>query len=71
MPNGTTGTSAEDVRNAAMDIGFPVLIRPSYVLGGRGMEILSNEQQLEKLIEVGLLNAMKKCLKNKETGVQI
>ena len=51
MPNGTTGTSAEDIRNAAMDIGFPVLIRPSYVLGGRGMEILSNEQQLNAYLE--------------------
>jgi len=55
MPNGTTGTSAEDIRNAAMDIGFPVLIRPSYVLGGRGMEILSNEQQLNAYLEEAYL----------------
>ena len=55
MPNGTTGTSAEDVRAAAMDIGFPVLIRPSYVLGGRGMEILSNEQQLEAYLKEAYL----------------
>tara|TARA_B110000444_G_scaffold89233_1_gene84397 strand:+ start:18384 stop:21728 length:3345 start_codon:yes stop_codon:yes gene_type:complete len=55
MPNGTTGTSAEDLRNAAMDIGFPVLIRPSYVLGGRGMEILSNEQQLEAYLNEAYL----------------
>lgn len=55
MPNGTTGTSAEDVRKAAMDIGFPVLIRPSYVLGGRGMEILSNEQQLEAYLKEAYL----------------
>ncbi|MBT3440526.1 MAG: carbamoyl-phosphate synthase large subunit [Euryarchaeota archaeon] len=55
MPNGTTGTTAEDIRNAAMDIGFPVLIRPSYVLGGRGMEILSNEQQLNAYLEEAYL----------------
>ncbi len=55
MPNGTTGTTAEDIRNAAMDIGFPVLIRPSYVLGGRGMEILSNEQQLTAYLEEAYL----------------
>ena len=55
MPNGTTGTTAGDIRNAAMDIGFPVLIRPSYVLGGRGMEILSNEQQLNAYLEEAFL----------------
>ena len=55
MPNGTTGTTAEDIRNAAMKIGFPVLIRPSYVLGGRGMEILSNEQQLNAYLEEAYL----------------
>ncbi len=55
MPNGTTGTSAEDVRKAALDIGFPVLIRPSYVLGGRGMEILSNQQQLDAYLDEAYL----------------
>ena len=47
MPRGATGTTPEDVRNAVETIGFPVLIRPSYVLGGRGMEILSNQTQLD------------------------
>ena len=41
MPRGATGITADDVRNAVTEIGYPVLIRPSYVLGGRGMEILS------------------------------
>ena len=62
MPNGTTGTTAEDIRNAAMDIGFPVLIRPSYVLGGRGMEILSNEQQLNAYLEEAYLTPDKPLL---------
>ena len=43
MPRGATGTSSDDVRAAVEQIGFPVLIRPSYVLGGRGMEILANQ----------------------------
>ncbi|MDP6233417.1 MAG: carbamoyl-phosphate synthase large subunit [Candidatus Poseidoniaceae archaeon] len=47
MPRGATGTTPEDVRKAVETIGFPVLIRPSYVLGGRGMEILSNQTQLD------------------------
>ena len=55
MPNGKTGTSAEDVRKAAIEIGFPVLIRPSYVLGGRGMEILSNQQQLDAYLNEAYL----------------
>ena len=41
MPRGATGLTSNDVRNAVEKIGYPVLIRPSYVLGGRGMEILS------------------------------
>ena len=47
MPRGATGTTPDDVRKAVETIGFPVLIRPSYVLGGRGMEILSNQTQLD------------------------
>ncbi|DAC36983.1 MAG TPA: carbamoyl-phosphate synthase large subunit [Candidatus Poseidoniaceae archaeon] len=47
MPRGATGTTPDDVRKAVDLIGFPVLIRPSYVLGGRGMEILSNQLQLD------------------------
>tara|TARA_B100000925_G_scaffold8128_1_gene5788 strand:+ start:2541 stop:5885 length:3345 start_codon:yes stop_codon:yes gene_type:complete len=47
MPRGATGTTSDDVRRAVESIGFPVLIRPSYVLGGRGMEILSNQTQLD------------------------
>ena len=68
MPNGTTGTSAEDVRKAALDIGFPVLIRPSYVLGGRGMEILANEQQLEAYLEEAYLAPDKPLLIDEYLG---
>jgi carbamoyl-phosphate synthase large subunit len=68
MPNGTTGTSAEDVRKAALDIGFPVLIRPSYVLGGRGMEILANEHQLEAYLEEAYLAPDKPLLIDEYLG---
>ena len=46
MPRGATGTTPDDVRRAVESIGFPVLIRPSYVLGGRGMEIVYDEAGL-------------------------
>ncbi len=47
QPKSGTGFSFEEVRSLAQDIGYPVLIRPSYVLGGRAMEIVYNESELE------------------------
>ena len=47
QPQSGTGFSFEDVRHIAADIGYPVLVRPSYVLGGRAMEIVFNEAELE------------------------
>jgi carbamoyl-phosphate synthase large subunit len=45
-PKHGTATSYEGARRIAADIGYPVLVRPSYVLGGRGMEIVYDEEQL-------------------------
>jgi carbamoyl-phosphate synthase large subunit len=45
-----TATSFEDARAIADDIGYPVLVRPSYVLGGRGMEIVYDEPTLRDYI---------------------
>ncbi len=42
-----TGYSFEEVRGLVDKIGYPVLVRPSYVLSGRGMEIVYNEEELE------------------------
>ena len=39
-----------EARKIAKEIGYPVLVRPSYVLGGRGMEIVYNEEELERYI---------------------
>ncbi len=47
QPKSGTGFSFEDVRHLAAEIGYPVLVRPSYVLGGRAMEIVYNEAELE------------------------
>ena len=45
-----TATSFEEARDTAARIGYPVLVRPSYVLGGRGMEIVYDEKSLEDYI---------------------
>ena len=47
QPKSGTGFSFEEVKTLARDIEYPVLIRPSYVLGGRAMEIVYNEIELE------------------------
>ncbi len=45
-----TGYSFEEVKEIAARIGYPVLVRPSYVLGGRGMEIVHTEEDLERFM---------------------
>ncbi|MEO9140010.1 MAG: carbamoyl-phosphate synthase large subunit, partial [Jatrophihabitans sp.] len=45
-PKNGTATSFEQAKQVADSIGYPVLVRPSYVLGGRGMEIVYDEQHL-------------------------
>jgi carbamoyl-phosphate synthase large subunit len=46
QPLGRTATSVEGAVSIANDIGYPVLVRPSYVLGGRAMEIVYKEEEL-------------------------
>ncbi|MEU8796601.1 carbamoyl-phosphate synthase large subunit [Spirillospora sp. NPDC048819] len=46
-PKHGTATSYEEAREIADEIGYPVLVRPSYVLGGRGMEIVYDDATLE------------------------
>ena len=50
-PKHGTAQSFEEARAIAEEIGYPVLVRPSYVLGGRGMEIVYNEAMLADYIE--------------------
>ncbi|HSR71886.1 MAG TPA: carbamoyl-phosphate synthase large subunit, partial [Kiloniellales bacterium] len=50
QPQSGTATSAAEACRVAETIGFPVLVRPSYVLGGRAMEIVHDMAQLERYI---------------------
>jgi carbamoyl-phosphate synthase large subunit len=49
-PRGDVAMSADEAATAAADIGYPVLVRPSYVLGGRGMEIVYDEDTLRAYV---------------------
>ncbi|MFC7363721.1 MULTISPECIES: carbamoyl-phosphate synthase large subunit [Bhargavaea] len=51
QPLGKTAVSAPEAAEIARGIGYPVLVRPSYVLGGRAMEIVYNEQELMHYME--------------------
>ncbi|HEX5275298.1 MAG TPA: carbamoyl-phosphate synthase large subunit [Candidatus Rubrimentiphilum sp.] len=50
-PEGKAARSFRQARAIARELGFPVLVRPSYVLGGRGMEVVYNEGQLASYVE--------------------
>ena len=50
-PEGRAAKSFREARAIARELGFPVLVRPSFVLGGRGMEIVYNEGQLASYVE--------------------
>ncbi len=54
QPQNSTVLSVEEARKAARDIGYPVLVRPSYVLGGRAMEIVWDQEQLERYMVYAL-----------------
>ncbi len=51
QPDAASGFSFQEVRELAARIGYPVLVRPSYVLGGRGMEIVHSEEELAHFME--------------------
>ena len=50
-PEGVAVSSIEEGKRAAAQIGYPVLLRPSFVLGGRAMEIVAKEEQLERYLK--------------------
>jgi len=51
QPNGKAVTNIDDGVAAASEISYPVLVRPSFVLGGRAMQIVSNEEQLRRYLK--------------------
>ncbi|QCS41446.1 carbamoyl-phosphate synthase large subunit [Natrinema versiforme] len=51
QPEGGTAFSEEEALELAHDIGYPVLVRPSYVLGGRAMDVVYNDAELQTYIE--------------------
>ena len=54
QPPGQTATNEEEAVVSARKIGFPVLVRPSYVLGGRAMEIVENENDLRSYMRTAV-----------------
>ena len=54
QPEGVAVTNIEDGVKAAERIGYPVLVRPSYVLGGRAMQIVSHETQLRHYLQTAV-----------------
>ena len=56
QPKGTTVFTTEEAVAAAKELGYPVLVRPSYVLGGQGMEIAYDEKHIREYMEIINLN---------------
>ena len=54
QPNGKAVTKIDDGIAAAKEIGYPVLVRPSFVLGGRAMQIVANEEQLRHYLKTAV-----------------
>ncbi|NPV10026.1 MAG: carbamoyl-phosphate synthase large subunit [Anaerolineae bacterium] len=54
QPENGTATSFEEAREVAAKIGYPVLVRPSYVLGGRAMAIVYDEEELERYMRAAV-----------------
>ena len=54
QPQGVAVTNIEDGINAAKEIGYPVLVRPSFVLGGRAMQIVANDEQLRHYLKTAV-----------------
>lgn len=54
QPRGQAVTKIEDGVRAAKEIGYPVLVRPSFVLGGRAMQIVADEEQLRRYLRTAV-----------------
>ena len=54
QPVNALARTAEECFTAAHQVGYPIVIRPSYVLGGRGMEIIRDDEQLERYVRTAV-----------------
>ncbi|MDD1738041.1 MAG: carbamoyl-phosphate synthase large subunit, partial [Methanothrix sp.] len=54
MPESGMASSLEQAREVAARIGYPLMVRPSYVLGGRGMEVIFDEAMLERYVQAAV-----------------
>jgi len=57
MPAGGTASTAEEAREVAARVGYPVLVRPSFVLGGRAMRIVDDAEALDREVGAALIAA--------------
>ena len=55
-PAGRTVYTAEEAKAAAAELGYPVLVRPSYVLGGQGMQIAICDEEIDEFIGLSLIH---------------
>ncbi len=51
-PTGGTVFTDDEAKKVANELGYPVLVRPSYVLGGQGMQIATNDEEIEEFMEI-------------------
>jgi carbamoyl-phosphate synthase large subunit len=54
MPKSGMASNLKQALKAAVDIGYPLMVRPSYVLGGRGMEIVHDEEMLKRYVNAAV-----------------
>ena len=54
MPQSGMATTVEEAKSIAAQIGYPVMVRPSYVLGGRGMEVVYDDESMEDYMKAAV-----------------
>ncbi|MCF6327724.1 MAG: carbamoyl-phosphate synthase large subunit [Devosiaceae bacterium] len=68
QPKNSIAHSLDEARNVAIKIGFPLVIRPSFVLGGRAMAIIHNQEAFERYIETTLHELVPPNIKGRFPG---